>query len=189
MTGTVDNIQPGDIIIVNRGGHKFFATMSQVGNAPSSSVHARVHFDNTTSLAIASIGVPLPIASAVTVNGTTRTCTINTSLATITYDGTVARLCNISAVMALQPATGSVRLTLNIEINGSVVASSNNNLSTLKRWAEVEITTELQPGDVVRLSAQNDTDTANIDADAFVGMNGLSGAVDPTRGFLVVAGA
>lgn len=157
---------------------------SIAGGAPG---HARFGFDNTVETVIVSANVPVVVSGPVTAQGTTQEFTINTTLSTITFDGVSPRLCNLSAVLALDALGGGfITDRMHINVNGSIVVSSNQQASVAKTTHEAEITLVLQPGDVVTLSVENLTGTDNIESDAFFFMEGAPGSVDPTRGFLVV---
>ena len=163
----------------------------QPGGA-GSAVHARMHLDQTIPLAIAVISTPVAIGGVeddAIANGETVGFTIDTTLATITFDGPVARLLNLSAVVSLITTAGSPVWQLHITVNGSIVASSQPNAATsAKNYHEMEITMTINPGDVIGLSGQNNTDTNNADIDQFIGLTGNTSAdnISPTAGFLVV---
>lgn len=187
MTGKARGLRSGDKLTVTRGGQRFEVDADEVGGTPNSAVHGRAHFDSTTSIAIVTVNVPAPIVDTVAVQGETVNCTVDTALATITYEGNTPRLCNISAVVNTAAQAGTPARTINIEVDGVVVATSDGGGGgdILK---EVEITQTLQPGSVVRLSATNTFDNSDLEVSPFRGMRGSVGTFEPTHGYFVVTG-
>lgn len=189
MTGRINQVKASDKVTVSRGTKKFEASADQLAGGPAAKVHSRVHFNSTTPIAIATINVPVPIEDTVVVQGETVNCTVNTTLATITYEGSTPRLCNISAVVLMSAQAGTPTRTINIEVDGVVVATSNAGGGAAGVFKEAEITQTLQPGSVVRLSATNTFDTNDLEVAPFRGMRGSSaGDFEPTNGYFVVVG-
>lgn len=166
--------------------------------AVAGSVYASLYFDQTISLVIASIGVPVPIGGAAgdsIAHGDVANCTVDTTLVTITYTGKFPRLCNISAMLSSTPLAGTPLQQFHLEVdNGAGFVeedvSENQAGGTGRKYFSMEITMTLNPNAVIRLTGQNNTDTANFDLDEFVSAKGGGTSEDftPATGFLVVAG-
>jgi len=163
----------------------------QIGDA--SVTFARLHVQNDITAVIASIGVPVAVGGTSgdwNVDGTTMGCTVDTTNGTITYGGVRAKLCNLKGRFSQIPVSGMPQVRFNLEVNGSVVAFSQTQAIGSKNYHEAEITQLLQPGDVVRMTIQNNTDTVNLDVDEHITLAGDTGAdnIAPTAGWLRVQG-
>ena len=157
--------------------------------AGGSEIYGRFHINFTLGLTIAVVSTPTPITGNVTANGTASNTTIQTTLASITYTGALKKLCNLSSVGRLEPVVGGpLLMQFHIAVNGVSVAEGQVQNTSGVVFYEVEITMELNQGDVVSLQGENRTDTTNLEVGKFEGMSGVAGSVLPVTGFLVVAG-
>lgn len=168
-----------------------FESPGGVGNA----TYGRIDL-NTQELTIAAVNTSVPMTDGGAISGTTSNVTIDTTLGTITVNFNAPRLCEISSSIRLQPATGvgSITIRFEIQVNGTTVKFMQRGAVPLLVGANFQLShvQVLNPGDVVRLAAQNRTDDEDIESLGdfdFIDSDVTTGEITfPAQGFFVVAG-
>ena len=166
------------------------ATPGAVGSA----TYGRIDL-NTQNLSITAINTSVPMTDGGAISGTTSNVTVDTTLGTITVDFASPRLCEISAAIRLQPSIiSAITIRFTIQVNGVDVKLMQRGAVPALVGANFGLShvQVLNPGDVVRLAAQNRTNTTDIESPGdfdFIDSDIVTGVITfPAQGFFVVAG-